>query len=68
MIDTLGAFSNTLQKYLENMHIDPSIQTLEKYVLLGSVGNLQRTLECYGGVSLPADRGYSNSNHCDVAR
>ena len=45
VIGALGIFSNNLQKYLENPHIGLSIQTLQKYVLLGSAGILRRTLE-----------------------
>ena len=45
VIGALGTFSNNLQNYLENLHIGLSIQTSQKYVLLGSAGILRRTLE-----------------------
>ena len=45
VIGAVGTFSNNMQKYLENLHIGLSIQTLQKSVLLGSAGILRKTLE-----------------------
>ena len=45
IIGAFGSFSNNLQKYLEDLHIGISIQSLQKSVLLASARIFRRTLE-----------------------
>ncbi|XP_068738071.1 uncharacterized protein [Montipora capricornis] len=45
VIGTLGTFSTNLQKYLENLCVGVSIQTLQKSVPMGPVGILRRNQE-----------------------